>query len=347
MKAIDWGGLGAVREWTDVDAGVFAAQIAVRNQPAVLRGIASAWPLVGAAQSGAPSFCDYVRGFGEQHPVEAFVAPATIKGRFFYNETLDGFNFQRRKLPLGELLDTLLAHLDDPQPPCIYAGAIPLQEGLAGIREANPMPLVAADRRQLVSIWIGNRGRVGAHWDLPQNIAVVVAGRRRFTLFPTDQIPNLYVGPLEFTLAGQPISLVDFHAPDLERFPRFRKALEHAQSVELHPGDAIYIPSLWFHHVEALEPLGGLLNFWWRDAEPWMFTPRLTMLHALLSIRDMPEGERMAWRSLFDHYIFKVNGEPMAHLPEQARGLYGPMNDERLNQIRATLLQSLGVKLKN
>ena len=89
-------------------------------------------------------------------------------------------------------------------------------------------------------------------------------------LFPSGQIKNLYVGPLDFTLSGQAISLVDFHAPDFERFPRFKLALQHAQVAELEPGDAIYIPSLWFHHVESFDPLSILMNYWWRphDAYP-------------------------------------------------------------------------------
>ena len=91
---------------------------------------------------------------------------------------------------------------------------------------------------QLASLWIGNRTRTAAHFDLPQNIACVISGRRRFTVFPIGQLPNLYVGPLDFTPAGQAISLVDFHAPDFERYPRFREALRHAQVAELEPGDA-------------------------------------------------------------------------------------------------------------
>lgn len=347
LSAVDWTRLKPVRDWENVDAEMFAAEIAPSNKPAVFRDFAGDWPAVVAGKAGPREFASYVAGFAADRVVEAFFAPPDIKGRFFYSDDLRGFNFERRQLALGELLDTLLAHLDTPNPPCIYAGAIPLTDGLTRLRQENQTTLVDPDRAQLVSIWIGNRGRVAAHWDLPQNIAAVVAGRRRFTLFPTEQVKNLYVGPLDLTIAGQPISLVDFHAPDLERFPRFADALEHAVCTELGPGDAIYIPSLWFHHVESLDPLGALINYWWRDAKPHMFTPRITLLHALLSIRDLPEHERLAWRTMFDHYIFQVNGDPMAHIPDEARGIFGDMNEERLTQIRASLLRSMGIKLRN
>ncbi|MFX7984900.1 cupin-like domain-containing protein, partial [Acinetobacter baumannii] len=88
----------------------------------------------------------------------------------------------------------------------------------------------------------------------------VAAGRRRFTVFPPEQLPNLYLGPLDPTPAGQPVSLVDFHQPDFERFPRFRDALAAGEAAELAPGDAVYIPSMWFHHVEGLAPVNLLIN---------------------------------------------------------------------------------------
>ena len=117
-------------------------------------------------------------------------------------------------------------------------------------------------------IWIGNRSLVSTHFDLSDNIACVVAGRRRFTLFPPEQLPNLYVGPLDHTMAGQPASMVELNAPDFERFPRFREALAAAVTAELEPGDAIYIPTLWWHQIEALAPFNILVNYWWEDAPP-------------------------------------------------------------------------------
>src|SRR3546814_4100254 len=69
-------------------------------------------------------------------------------------------------------------------------------------------------------VWIGNATHVSTHYDVSSNLACVVAGRRRFTLFPPDQIANLYVGPLDVTMAGQPASMVDLAAPDLTQIGR-------------------------------------------------------------------------------------------------------------------------------
>ena len=61
--------------------------------------------------------------------------------------------------------------------------------------------------------------------------------------------------------------MVHVTSPDLERFPLFASALEKAFTAELRPGDAIFIPHDWFHHVEALERFNILVNYWWSREE--------------------------------------------------------------------------------
>lgn len=333
-----------VPEIVGVDRTRFETEIVQAGRPVVLRGLVADWPAVKAARASDEAFAEHLRGLDVGKPVSAFEAGPEIGGRFFYSDDLKGFNFERIQLPLGELLDRLLAMRGEAAPVGLYAGAIPGPTHLPGLLDAAPMPLLDPGVERLTSLWIGNATRTAAHWDLSRNLACVVAGRRRFTLFPPDQISNLYVGPVDFTLAGQPISTVDFAAPDLERFPRFEEALRHAQAVELAPGDALFVPGLWFHYVEGLEPFGALVNFWWREAPPWAFTPSHTMLHALLTLRDLPDDERAAWRAFFDHYIFRPDGEagdPMAHIPVDARGLYGPMTPQIMARLKATLMRPL------
>jgi len=342
MQTTDFAALAPIRSWENVDVDMFRAEIQPLKKPAILKGLVADWPVVEKARESSQALVDYLGGFASGHAVKAFFGAPDINGRFFYGYNFQGFNFERRELALEQLLSTLMRHMDDPEPPSIYAGAIPLRNELARIGEQNAMPLLGDDTEQLVSIWIGNRGRTATHWDLAQNIACVACGHRRFTVFPPDQLQNLYMGPLDNTLAGQPISLVDLHDPDFASYPLFREALANAQSAELEPGDAIYIPSMWFHHVDSLDALGVLINFWWRESAPYMVTPLLTLMHALLSIRDMPDDERESWKRMFDHYIFQSEGEPMAHVPEHARGFFGEMTPEKVARLRAFLIHSLG-----
>ena len=326
-------------ERSDVHADALPAELLQSSQPVVLRGLVQHWPLVQGAVQSDPQFCDYLRGFGGNAKVGLWRGEPEIEGRFFYNADLTGFNYQRVVGNFGTLLDELLAQSHNPSPPALYLGSTELEGSFPGLRQSNDLGLQAQE--PLVSLWLGNRARVSAHFDLPDNIACVVAGRRRFTLFPPEQLCNLYVGPLDHTPAGQPISLVDVANPDLVRFPRFAQALEHAQTVELMPGDAILIPSQWWHAVEALEPINALVNFWWRQSPPFMDTPMNTLMMALLSLRDLPPVQRQAWRALFDHYIFDADDHTAAHIPAHAQGVLAPITADMARHLRSVLLHRL------
>jgi ribosomal protein L16 Arg81 hydroxylase len=188
---------------------------------------------------------------------------------------------------------------------------------------------------------LGNRSRIAAHYDLPDNIACCAVGRRRFTLFPPDQLANLYPGPIDWAPGGQPISLVDFKNPDYEAFPNFKHALKSAQAATLEPGDGVYIPSMWWHHVEGLEALNILVNYWWRQSPNYMDTPANVMLYALMSIRDLPAEQKQIWRQMFDYYIFESDKDSHSHIPEQARGSLGTIDESLNRKIRSLLLKKI------
>lgn len=316
------------------------AAVLAADEPVLLRGLVAHWPLVQAARRSDATFCELLRAHGAATRVGLWRGAPAIGGRFFYNERFDGFNFERVVGRFGDLLDELLAVADDPRPPALYLGSTELDGSFPGLRAAHDLPLLRAHDPQ-VSLWLGNRTRVALHFDLPDNLACVVAGRRRFTLFPPDQVANLYIGPLDLTPAGQPISLVDHAQPDVVRFPRYAQAQEHARVFELEPGDALFIPSQWWHGVEGLAPVNALVNFWWRTTPPYMDTPLNTLLLALLSLRDLPPRQRDAWRALFDHYVFDADETTAAHLPPHARGVLGPIDDDTARRLRAFLLNRL------
>ena len=331
-----------IRELADVDPAGLPALLAGLDAPVVLRGIAAHWPLVHAGRDSAAAAVACLKRFDPRAmPVTATVAPPSARGRVFYDETLQGFNFRREQVPLGVVLDTLLKYAHDPAPPSIYVASTTVETFLPGFSAEHHLETGARD--PLASIWIGNRSRIAAHQDLPDNLACVAAGRRRVTLFPPDQLPNLYIGPLDHTPAGQAVSLVDFEAPDLERFPRFAVAMRHASVAELAPGDAVFIPSMWWHHMEGLDTFNVLVNYWWRRTPAWMETPMDALMHALLSIRDLPPHERQVWKDVFNHYVFDYDEAGMAgHVPEAARRLLAsPMGEERSRHLRTLLLQRL------
>lgn len=309
------------------------------SEPVLLPGLVARWPAVQAGRASAADMAAYLRRFDNQTTVGVWRGGPEIEGRFFYNADFSGFNFERQVSRLDNVLQTLLQQAGAARPPALYVGSTTVDTSLPGFRAENELGL--GGREALMSLWLGNRTRIAAHYDLPDNLACVVAGRRRFTLLPPDQLPNLYLGPLDFTPAGQAISLVDFKQPDLERHPRFAQALPHAQVAELGPGDAIFVPSMWWHHVEALDELNLLVNWWWRATPAHMDSPMNALLLALMTVRDLPPAQRRAWQGLFEHYVFHADAGHAAHVPAQARGVLAPLDDDATRRLRAQLLKNL------
>jgi hypothetical protein len=332
--------LQEIEEVDGVDPARFRSEIVPRCEPVVLRGLAQDWPAVKAARASAAEAAAYLQHFDRSAPVEAFVGRAEIGGRFFYEADLTGFNFERQRAKLGDVIRFLLASIGDAKARAVYVGSVPLPDILPGFAAENILPLFAGTD-VVPRIWIGNASIVSTHFDESDNVACVVAGRRRFTLFPPDQVGNLYVGPLDFTMAGQPASMVRLDAPDLELYPRFREALAAARTAELGPGDAIYIPTLWWHHVEALDPFNILVNYWWRDVPEDTGSAFEAMVHSILTIASLPEPQRAAWRGMFETYVFRPNGDPAEHLPPAQRGILAEPTPQLRQRVRQFLIRAL------
>ena len=314
--------------------------VAAARGPFVLRGLGASWGLVERARSGERAVTDYLRRFASDVAVQASILPGGHGGRVFYRDDLGGMNFEQVETRLGTLLDQLDALTGADGEPTIYLGSTAIDYCLPGFAAENEIDL--GDVQATVRLWLGTRHRVAAHYDVLENIAVVGAGRRRFILLPPGQLPNLYVGPIDFTPAGQPVSMVDFDRPDTERFPRFEGALEQARGTVLEPGDAIYVPSMWWHHVEGLECINILVNHWWHPGPGYMAAPLDALMHAILAIRELPPAQRDAWRLFFDHYVFEADPDLVAgHLPVDRRGILGAIDADAARRIRMFLRNKL------
>ncbi len=331
--------LGRVREWHGVDPARFAGEVRSLYEPALLRGFVSNWPAVEASRSIEGTQA-YLARFDRGRPVKAWVAPPEIEGRFFYRPDMAGFNFGLSEAPLGRIVAKVAEEAGAAQRLSVYMGSTPIPEVLPGFERENPMPALAGTDA-VPRIWLGTQTNVAAHFDESDNVACVVRGRRRFVLFPPDEVGNLYVGPIDQTPAGQPTSMVDMTKPDFERFPRFRQALERALVADLEPGDAIFVPALWWHAVQAFDRLNILVNYWWQDTPLDAGSPLHALGHGLLSISLLPPEKRLAWRAMFDHFVFRTGGDPTEHIPPAARGILGESTPQLRAMIRSFLIRQL------
>lgn len=308
-----------IKEISQITPEQFHNEIVQNSQPVVIRGLVNEWPMVQAAKKSNLAFCDYLKRFDRGLNMDTMTGPPSIKGRIFYNSDLSGLNCRMGQNKLTSSLDYILEHEKDEPAPLLAMQSVVISQYLPGLQLENKLSLLT----ESVSprIWIGGRATVAAHHDLSENIACCVAGKRKFTLFPPEQIANLYIGPLELTPAGAAISMVDLENPDFEKYPKFQHALDAALQAVLEPGDAIYIPYLWWHNVQALDDLNVLINYWWGEPEEERIDPRNALYHAMMTIRFLPPGYRENWKLMFDHYVFNTNGNPGEHLPEERRGI--------------------------
>ena len=339
----------------EADASIFAAMPAVQERvasaaaaldallhgartPFVIRGLARDWPLVQAGLVSARAARAYLLERARPVPFSVALGEPGKDGRLFYSDDM-AMNFREARGKLADIFGGFDANESRADAPAIYLGSIDVPAHFTTVAAENTLAL--GQREAIVSLWIGTSTRIAAHNDFPDNLAVCAAGRRRFTLFPPEQFANLHLGPIDNTPAGRAVSMVDFHAPDPDRHPRFTEALGTAQVAVLEPGDALFIPSMWWHHVEGLAPFNILMNYWWRDTPRWLGQPQDALNHAILSIRDLPVEDKAIWRALFDHYVFENSPEVTDHIPEGARGILDPLDPAAAGRLRSFLLRTL------
>ena len=331
-----------IREFPLLDDEAIHREVIASVRPAVLRGLVNAWPAVGVGRRSPAAVVEYLRRFDNGGLVDAIMTPPEVEGRVFYNEAMSGFNFVRNRLPIAAVAEQALRYGAFARAPAVAAQSALMRDCLPGFSAENALSVL--DSAVLPRIWLGTAITTPTHLDEWNNIGCVVCGRRRFTLFPPEQIVNLYIGPLDFAPTGAPMSLVRLHDPDFERFPRFRAALKAAVTADLGPGDAIYIPPLWWHHVESLEPFNLLVNYWWH-AVPGLPVGGTSafdaLMIALLNLRPLPAATREAWRAFFDHYVFGGQDAVREHIPEQRRGVLGDITPADAERLRAALAQRL------
>jgi hypothetical protein len=323
------------------DPETFRAEVMARCEPAVLRGAARDWPMLSGAKTSNGALAGVVeqlRRFDIGKPAEVFVGKPEIGARYNYDASLAGFNFDRSAVPFGEALTRILVSASDANRASMYMGSMTAETYFPGIDETTRLRFVPPTVRP--RFWVGHASTVACHYDTMDNVACVAAGRRRFTLFPPDAIGDLYVGPIDHTLAGQPIGLAVGSDPSDPRFPRFENARGRALVVELEPGDALYVPKLWWHQVEAVGDVNVLVNFWWDGFSAGPDQPYTAMLLSLLTIAERPPAERAAWRAWFDHYVFRPDGHPLEFLPTERHGMLGA-SKENHGRIRTLVMRLL------
>lgn len=334
-----------IPKYSNLSKEQFFSEIVPLQQPAILKGVVKHWPAVQQGTASVFGITDYLHAFSQQKAMRVAIGDASINGRFFYTDDMQGLNFSIFHEFYEKIYTRFKAAITHPSAPAIAVQGVTLNDFFPGFSSANPVDFF--DDTIKPKLWLGNKVTVSAHYDGSDNLACVVSGRRRFILFPPNQISNLYPGPLDFTPAGAPVSMVSLHAPDFVRYPRYQTALAHAQMAELEPGDAIFIPMLWWHHVDSLGEINALVNYWWNGSignphsKP---TPVEALGMAILAMSQLTPLQRAAWHALYAHYLFKTGDDPVDYLPANRLGILGEISPAMEVQIKQWFAELLAQK---
>lgn len=331
----------AIQEHPADGAPIILDDIVGRATPLVIRGLCRHWPIVESARESDTAFAEALAVFDNGTPVDALLMAPGEEGVVGYADGLQTFNFEHYRVSLTQVLQRLARYSRQDKSPGLALQSALISACAPELLVQLGLPLL--DPAIQPRLWIGNRVTTPAHFDEFHNIACVAAGRRRFTLFPPEQARNLYVGPLDFAPTGAAISMARLDRPDDPRFPRLKQALRASLVAELGPGDGVYIPPLWWHHIASLEPLNALVNYWWKPAAIEGLAPDTALaclFHCILSFKSLTPAERHAWRSMLDHYVFD-DEDPAAHIPAQRRGMLGPMTPELAASLKETIRKYL------
>src|SRR3546814_20963085 len=103
------------------------------------------------------------------------------------------FSVTRRGGPLREALARITALAGREDAPTAAIQMLPIAEAMNDFVAQNPMPLLSADIGP--KLWLGGAVRTQTHKDRDHKLYCVMPGRRRFRLFPPDQVATLYIRP--------------------------------------------------------------------------------------------------------------------------------------------------------
>jgi hypothetical protein len=211
------------------------------SRPVILTGVMEDWPARRRWSLGR-----LASEFGER----TVTVGETEGGRLIVGRS-EGI--AQREMAFSEFLDRLRAG----DPDCYLLS--PLDERLPELLEdLHFEALVPKASWHSLRLWISARDtRAALHQDLPENFLAQITGRKRIVLIHRRHGRNVYRNGL---FHGAPnFCAVDAENPDYARFPRFRRV--ESITVDLEPGEILYIPRLWWHQVHSLS-LSISVNQW-------------------------------------------------------------------------------------
>lgn len=227
---------GGVERRADLSRSEFLERYYCANRPVILTGLMRDWK---ALAHWNPEYLKAVCG-GETVEI--------MSGREGDPQYEINAPLHRSRVLLGDFVDMVARGGPTNDYYLVSNNQFWKTEGAAALRaDVGPLPeyLDEAGPAPDGSFWFGPAGTVTPlHHDEMNILVCQVYGRKRWTLISPNQTPLVYneVGVY---------SAVDLDDPDYERHPLFGQV--DAVEFTLEPGEVLFLPVGWWHHVRALD----------------------------------------------------------------------------------------------
>jgi len=323
------------------EASALFSQLKQQAKPALIRNAINS---VGLSHLSSSQWIDFVESHCNSTRLNVLRGPVANRGRVAYKANDSALNFTRTTLATERFFSLLRELEGQAEQPVLSLQSTKVEDYFMSLA---PQVLCSEWGDVLPRLWVGGKTRVPAHVDDAHNFAINLCGRRRFTLFPPDQVANLYIGSVEVTPSGAPTSLVDWDNIDSERFPNAINAWANRIEIDLEPGDGIYIPPLWWHQVDATSPVNILLNYWQGGSieEGSILTPFTLMYLSRLILEHRTASERKAWEDLYQHFVFSDPQQASHHVHHRLRGILATETSEEAQKCAESIIKSIAKKL--
>jgi len=307
-----------VPEWRQPSTDDFDRLAAGVTGPVVLKGCLERWPIVTQLYEAADPEAQLAvleRAVGRAR-LHYTTLPPTEHGHLGYRPDGAGANFTfnttKKKVDFSEFSQVIRSVLRDPGRGAVYMQSAPLDRFPALQTQVPDLPYLQKGLAGYRQLWIGSGGHVvNLHFDPTHNLIAMLAGQKRVTLLPPDNMANMYPAPLDCRIGDTIGSLVRLLEPDPDKYPRAEAELAKAQVAELSPGDVLYLPPLWWHHVESFG-LNVMINKWVPPISGTDFGDlTANVIDGILTYRPLPASLRLQYRELYRGVVF---GQPPARL---------------------------------
>lgn len=213
-----------------------------KNLPVIIEDATSTW----AAKKNW-SFSYFKSKWGEVEFEPTLNLPPGIAAGFV------NWSDYRKVMTLSQFIELA----EDPPYPCyLRQSSIEKYPGVEKDFDFDLLDERTSQGDPVTSLWIQSAFvQSTLHFGNTNNFLVQMCGRKRVTLYAPSESKYLY--QFEDTIR---YSKVVPNAPDLDKYPNFVKA-QGLQGV-LNPGDALFIPILWWHHLCSLDKSVSLNCFY-------------------------------------------------------------------------------------